>query len=662
MKNTKRALLLSVLSLTVCFAMLIGSTFAWFTDTATTEVNTIQAGNLDIALEMYDEATKKWVNAEGKTLDFKKAVGAPATEEILWEPGCTYQLPDLRIVNNGDLHLKYIISITGIDGDAKLNEAIEWTYGNYTVGAEYVALAPKATSETITIKGHMKEEAGNEYQGLSIDGIAITVFATQLNVENDSFGPDYDKDAPTLIMIGDTKYETLAAAVEAANSGDTIKLAGDFTLPSIRNKTLTFTTTDADNKAVIAIANNTNASGSTLTFDGVTVKGHTGADTWHTTQLHGGAIKATYTNCTIIDLITTYCPSDFIGCVFENHSTADADWYSVFDYGTSEVNITNCIFNTTASKAVKLFSEGAQSATLNITGCEFNGSFFDKAAVEIDSAATTGYIVNINNCTTNEYYTDLWSDKADNSVVTVNGKREIKIANGLYYDGVSVYTVTSAEGMFSFAAQVNESGNSFSGKTVVLSTDIDLENKAWTPIGQTGDTQFGGTFDGNGKTISNLNIDTSDKLGSANSEYSTGLFGWLNAGTVKNLTIDGATIKAVRRAAAIAGYLELGATVDGCTVKNATIKCLHMGESSDNNDCGDKAGAVVGYMNSDTAVNNCKAENCSIIAGRDAGQIVGAGHTAKVTDCSATNVTVASDGSACKSGNLNADIIGRKLS
>ena len=43
----------------------------------------------------------------------------------------------------------------------------------------------------------MQETAGNEYQGLSINGIAITVFATQDTVESDSYGHDYDKDAGT---------------------------------------------------------------------------------------------------------------------------------------------------------------------------------------------------------------------------------------------------------------------------------------------------------------------------------------------------------------------------------------------------------------------------------------------------------------------------------
>lgn len=80
-KTTKRALLSSVLSFVLCMAMLIGTTFAWFTDNATSGVNTIQSGKLDIVLEMKD-ADGKWVDAQGKTLDFIKADNS---DTILWE-------------------------------------------------------------------------------------------------------------------------------------------------------------------------------------------------------------------------------------------------------------------------------------------------------------------------------------------------------------------------------------------------------------------------------------------------------------------------------------------------------------------------------------------------------------------------------------------------
>jgi len=205
-KSTKRALLGSVMAMVLCLAMLVGATFAWFTDTASTGVNKIQAGNLDVALEMKD-ASGNWVSAEGKTLDFVKAA---AGEQVLWEPGCTYTLPELRVVNNGNLALKYKVAITGINGSAKLNEAIEWTIGDVAMGTEQHLAAGE--SNAFTIKGHMKESAGNEYMNESIDGIAITVVATQDTVESDSFDKDYDADA---------EYPVVAVA-NVNTDGDTV--------------------------------------------------------------------------------------------------------------------------------------------------------------------------------------------------------------------------------------------------------------------------------------------------------------------------------------------------------------------------------------------------------------------------------------------------------
>ena len=235
-KSTKRALVSSALAILMCVAMLIGTTFAWFTDTASTGVNKIQAGNLDVALEMYEN--DEWVNAEGKILNFKKAEGAE-TEEILWEPGCRYELPELRVVNNGNLALKYKLAVTGIDGDAKLNEVIDWTIDNAAIDSAEHILNANAQGEPFTIKGVMKTTAGNEYQGLSIDGIAITVYATQATVESDSFNNQYDADAAYkgtqeftdgtyTLNKGGVALNPNEAAVKASGEGTNLTITGGF--------------------------------------------------------------------------------------------------------------------------------------------------------------------------------------------------------------------------------------------------------------------------------------------------------------------------------------------------------------------------------------------------------------------------------------------------
>ena len=239
-KATKRALLTSVTALVMCVVMLVGTTFAWFTDTASTGVNKIQAGNLDVALEMRNG--EKWDNAENQTLNFmqKQSDGSVKQEaNILWEPGATYELPELRIVNKGNLALKYKVSINGIKGDAKLNEAIDWTitYGNESDkltddinGFEYKML-PKAAgaadypSQTFTIKGTMKKEAGNEYQGLSIDGIGITVVATQYTYEYDSKDNLYDQDADATIQVNSENIQDYLDGKYGSIDGMTLVLA-----------------------------------------------------------------------------------------------------------------------------------------------------------------------------------------------------------------------------------------------------------------------------------------------------------------------------------------------------------------------------------------------------------------------------------------------------
>ena len=232
-KAVRSALGMSVLSIALCAAMLIGTTFAWFTDTASTAVNKIQAGTLKV------DIVGKEGSLDGKTLSFKNKNGET---DILWEPGATFNLDSFQIVNNGNLALKYKVVISGINGDNKLLEAIEFTATkpSATDKPETIDLAnfegvllPEGKTPTegtdekagatdfITISGHMKETAGNEYQGLSIDGVAITVYATQYTYEYDSKGNNYDEDA--------TFYPVLDAAglKDALVNGGNIRVDSD---------------------------------------------------------------------------------------------------------------------------------------------------------------------------------------------------------------------------------------------------------------------------------------------------------------------------------------------------------------------------------------------------------------------------------------------------
>ena len=110
-KNTKRALLSSVLAMVLCAAMLIGTTFAWFTDRVTSGANKIVAGNLDIALSYQNANMTAFAEVEPGTDDLFVAQDGG---EILWEPGAA-AVTYLKLENVGSLALKYELSASAVD-------------------------------------------------------------------------------------------------------------------------------------------------------------------------------------------------------------------------------------------------------------------------------------------------------------------------------------------------------------------------------------------------------------------------------------------------------------------------------------------------------------------------------------------------------------------
>ena len=301
-QNTKRALLMSALSMLLCVSMLVGTTFAWFTDSVTSGSNVIKSGNLDIVMEYWDGT--QWVDAEGEVIPF---VAADGRSEILWEPGCTYKMAPFRVRNEGSLCAKLLVLINGVTGDQKLLEAIEFKTGINNIpqsildgsagnqlsrfeGAEVGimygmpegnvvfdwSLAGKGTvtpgtghtdtSPEFTISGHMKEEAGNEYKNLVIEGVSISVIATQQTYESDSFNNRYDAEAT---------YPIVSTAV--IGGGESLK-AGEVTVELPAGFEKNSYTLAVDNKTM-----DTNDAGETtvsldinLLKDGVKVAPQTG--------------------------------------------------------------------------------------------------------------------------------------------------------------------------------------------------------------------------------------------------------------------------------------------------------------------------------------------------------------------------------------------------
>lgn len=244
-KSTKRALLTSVLSLVLCMAMLVGTTFAWFTDSVSSRNNVIKSGNLDVVFEMgvlkadaekatngayagyYEADDYDWVEIKNDTEIF--------SDEDLWEPG-RVQTAVLRVRNAGTLALKYALSTNVYlekegknvyDTAFKLSDYLDVAFvkGVVDLGSRQTALlyidmadslgAVAGDLKTISTEGQllkqgdfmyytmvvaMPETVGNEAnyktdtEAPSIQ-FGVNLHATQYTYEQDSFGNDYDANA-----------------------------------------------------------------------------------------------------------------------------------------------------------------------------------------------------------------------------------------------------------------------------------------------------------------------------------------------------------------------------------------------------------------------------------------------------------------------------------
>lgn len=232
----------------------------------------------------------------------------------------------------------------------------------------------------------------------------------------------------------------------------------------------------------------------------------------------------------------------------------------------------------------------------------------------------------------------------------------------------NVITIETAEEFAGFAKSVNE-GNQYVGITVELAKDLDLQNRAWTPIGYgcmelggvENEKAFRGTFDGKEHTIYNLNIDYSTTRlgGEATGSAGIGLFGQLLSGAiVKNLDVENAVVKGNHYVAVIAGYAYDNVLIDNCEVEDAQVVCTF----KDEDDSGDKAGTIVGLLQTQSTVTNCEAEDSTVSAARDGGQLIGCiiyGSTQSGNI--ATNVTVTDNNSNNdnENDNIRNEIVGR---
>ena len=484
LKSKKSALLLSFTSLLLCFAMLAGSTFAWFTDTATTGVNKIVAGNLDIEAYYRTAADGEWAEIDDQTDLF-------GTASALFEPGHT-RVVELKIKNAGNLALKYKIGMNiasetaGINKDGnpyKLSNYLKvattgiqqynptdqisslmerlifqkgdfgmWTardFANfeleYTSNGSVHVLQPGA-AQILGIKVYMPETVGNEANAKTTADAAsiefgLNVVATQYTTESDSFGTQYDKDATYPVIVSNQQQANDAitnATDKKANisltSGQTVTLDNGIANEGDKARDITFSGDGSQtvNVATEDVGENNNKlnyqRGSTFTFENLTIQA--GEDNFDGIVCN----ELTFKDCTIKGKLTLYGKATFINCTFENEM---ANQYSIWTWGGTDVTFEGCKFNTNG-KAILLYGQATAAKPTNLVAnnCIFNdrnNGSAQKAAIEIGNDYNATYTLTVNNATVNGFAdgkntgSKLWANKnsmdAAHLTVTIDGKK-----------------------------------------------------------------------------------------------------------------------------------------------------------------------------------------------------------------------------------------------
>lgn len=410
-KSTKKSLISSVLSLTLCMAMLIGTTFAWFTDSVTSSNNIIKSGTLDVTMEWAngkeDPATATWTDASN----------SPIFNNELWEPGYT-EVRHIKIANEGTLALKYQLNIIANGEVSELADVIDVYYvdpavqvadrnaltADMKLGTLTEVLAAISTTasgnldagekDTITIALKMQESAGNEYQDLSIGSdFSIQLLATQLTSEFDSFDNQYDVNASyddAILAFGGiiNLNANEADAMIVAEDAKVVINMNDYAL----NNTLTNNGEIAVNRGTIEVADAGLDNFGTATLTDVVMNAGSAAD--YANRTSGADAETTYDNVTINSAGGGIGVSDGATVTF-NSGSVDVNskstsgrylFYVVGEDSTLTINDGNFDFNKTQNQK-RAYIYAGEGATVYV-----NGGTFGKASTR--SGYTAGILGN----------------------------------------------------------------------------------------------------------------------------------------------------------------------------------------------------------------------------------------------------------------------------
>ena len=588
-KSTKRSLLLSALSLLMCVSMLIGSTFAWFTDSVSSMRNVITAGNLDVELlangQPVDQTTKLFDEVE------------------LWEPGVVVY-ENLQVVNRGTLALKYEMQmIFGGENDFnghKLSEVLQIAViDKIEDGAdrESVVAAAKASdtcgslsdffmSGTLVGKTSDTEKGVVifwEPQGAAIDNLynvnngqstsdgqplniefGVSLRATQAVSESDSFGNDYDKDAQFPEFEGNFKASVKISGKVGADN----KLTEDVTIGNSSgiNAVIPAGTLIADGVEKLVLTVDTTNRSKNIEM----VRGQVS----RSLDVHIEGISEDNTVPATIDL----------GVVMPA---------GLKDSSVEIYHVENCIpvkmDAVDTLTAHNQFVYNAETGEMTVNMATFSEVTAVVAATDPWDGAT---------------YDTSWYNTTDTTFA---------ISTEEQFAGLGAIVGGMADGI---------EQDSFTGKTITLSADLDLgglQNKVWYPIGYYNNTKsytkvsggsvtsdlssFEGIFDGQGHTISNIYQNTWDMFGDYNNGYEgtpnhykdgMGIFGFVYNGTVKNLNVNNFQSDGeFSTTGVVAAYASGTSAFENITVTNSNPRAYNVPN-----------GGVVGYAYAEDGATN----------------------------------------------------------
>ncbi len=718
MNTVKTKVLVSaILSIVLCVSLIAGATFALFTSESNVNI-AVTSGKVDVVASVDETSVqtkqldKDYVDGIENTYGggIVVADGNITIPNIVPGDGVKF---NIVVENNSTIAVKYRTVLTCDDTGllAALKITIGDTSATYTGRTEVskwqiLEVRQNLATVPVSIELEDKGEDNNAYQGKSVT-ISYAIEAVQGNAETEDApeGTIYIHNAADLAALKDI---VVSKEWTDSNSVKTIEFLNDINMADVNYVT---PINDFNAKelrvgsGLVVKGNDHYISGlNQPLFDLMNAKVEISNLTIKDSKIER---QGSYLGLGAFIGGAQWCNVTMTNCHANNVTVEGGDTRAaaLVGYVSGSATITNCSVNNCVVKAdgsvagivgheVKCDYNDWSGVT--VENCTVSNSTFTATDKDWRVGSVVGTVqtgVTVNNCTLKDNTLVMNDSKNVGQTIAnpghelfgriVGGKLVIDggqyIANGVSLSDEGVYLISSAEGLFWFNDQINNKHNSFGGSVIKLTSDIDMGGAIWVPAGQDftldyanlgyADTvQFCGTFDGQKHSISNIKIGlTKEQIksldlynsGSTSDQeyYSAGFIGTAVGGVVKNLTIKDSSVFGDHNVGAIVGNAEMASIIENCHVVKVNVEGVHISEDQ----CGDKVGGVVGSLNG--TISGCTATDCKIFGGRDVGQVVGCAQmNAKVTDCSATGVSVVQDDDCHRAGeNVKEEVVGRNV-